>query len=63
MSAHCIHGYMICAAERSSDSERPMICPHRRMRFRLFLRAMSMTSVQYSFGDLLISSDVYRNCT
>lgn len=48
MSAHCMHGYMIWAALRSSLSPRPMICEQRRMRFRLLRRAMSMTSVQYS---------------
>ena len=63
MSAHCMQGYMICAADSSSDSVRPMICPHRKMRFRLFLLAMSITSVQYSSGLLFISSEVFRNST
>jgi hypothetical protein len=33
------------------------------MRLRLFLRATSMTSVQYSSGRLLISSLLLMNCT
>ncbi len=37
--------------------------PDLTIRFRLFLRAMSMTSVQYSSGLLLISSEDDKNST
>ena len=63
MSAHCMHGYRIWAADRSSVSVRPMIWEHRMMRLRLFRRAMSMTEVQYLSADLFISSEALRNST
>jgi hypothetical protein len=63
MSAHCMQGYMIWAALSSSLSARPMIWEQRRMRFRLLRRAMSMTRVQYSSGEALMTSLLLRNST
>ena len=63
MSAHCIQGYMIWAALNSSSSPLPMMVPHRLTRVRVFRLAISITSVQYSSGCLLISSDALINTT
>lgn len=63
MSAHCMQGYMICAALSSSSSPLPIIVPHRLILVRLLRLAMSMTSVQYSPGRLLISSEALRKST
>eukprot|EP01085_Mycamoeba_gemmipara_P003165 Mycagemm_TRINITY_DN9397_c0_g2::TRINITY_DN9397_c0_g2_i1::g.3165::m.3165 type:complete len:114 gc:universal TRINITY_DN9397_c0_g2_i1:548-207(-) len=40
-----------------------MIWEHRTMRLRLFLRAMSITVIQYSLARALISSDDHINLT
>ena len=63
MSAACMQGYMIWAALSSSSSPRPMIWPQRLMRVTVLRLAMSITSVQYSPGCLLISSEALRNST
>lgn len=45
MSAHCMHGYRICAADRSSFSVLPIICEHLRPQSQVSLPLQKNSSV------------------